>query len=92
MCVLAGVETATASTPAPSISARVSWLGTSGWSAATCSRRCGEEVTTPASVQPGAEAISGAWKTLPPKPYPTSPIRVVAIRAPLVRSCSASRQ
>ena len=52
--------------------------GVPGWSASSSARRCGERVTTPASSAPAAEAINGAWKRRPPKPYPTNPIRTGA--------------
>src|SRR6266496_3516943 len=75
-CVSTGVEIATASTtPAPASRGRSSYTGVPGKSRPTSPRRSAERVTTPASSQPAAATISGAWKNRPPLPYPIKPIR-----------------
>jgi hypothetical protein len=72
--VSAGVEMLTASAPAAARAASESNTSTPGCSTITRSRRSADVVTTPRSSHSGAAASSGAWKYLPPKPYPTSPI------------------
>src|SRR6266545_3326109 len=76
--VVAGVEMATACAPAPARSASESKAPTPGWSFSSSARRSGDVVTTPMKSISGADAIRGAWKTRPPRPYPTKPKRTMA--------------
>ena len=78
-CVAAGVEMATASTPADTRSASEPTVAAPGCSRLSSSRRSVEEVTTATRSHSAAAASSGAWKYRPPKPYPTSPNRTGSI-------------